>query len=86
MIITQHTKGNTMKALETLTALEVKRGMSIRYPVHFLPFTSRKLDHDGFHYDCVDGVVFCEKDLTVTIFGFDKVVTLPCSQYVHLMG
>jgi hypothetical protein len=74
-----------MATMRTINASDITRGMSIRYPVHFLPFTSRKLDHDGFHYDCVDGIVACDDEGTITVFGFDKVVTLPQSQYVHVI-
>ena len=68
--------------MKSLTALELKRGMDYKVSVGCLGFFYRKLDHDGYHYDTVDGVVIDEEAGTITVFGFNKVVTLSVSQHV----
>jgi hypothetical protein len=68
--------------MKSATALELTRGMTYKVSISVVPFMSRKLDHDGWHYDTVDGIVMDENAGTVTIFGFDKVITLSTSQWV----
>ena len=72
---------------KTLTASELKRGMQYAVPNHFLKFLDRKLDSD-YHYDTVDGIVESTDDngnACLVVFGFNKVVKLPHSQFVYLI-
>ena len=72
---------------KTITANELQRGMRYRVPNHFLSFIDRKLD-SKYHYDTVDHIVESvdnDGNVILAIFGFDKIVYLPRSQYVHIL-
>jgi hypothetical protein len=76
-----------MQFKNTITASELKRGMNFAIPNHFLKFTDRKLDSQ-YHTDTVDGIVeTCDENGNdcLAIFGYDKIVYLPYSQYVFLL-
>lgn len=67
-----------------INASDLKRGMNIKVSIVHLPFLDRKLDHDGYHYDTVDGVILND-DNKIVMFGFNKVVTIPASEMVYVM-
>jgi hypothetical protein len=72
-----------MKTIQTLTALEMKRGKTYKVPKHLVPSIIVPLDNDDEYYTfSLDFVSECDGKAVIST-NTCKIFTLPASQYVY---